>query len=103
VALASFGRCEPELLRALSEKLRPLGFARSERVYFEERINIVTKARNPSSYRPPTIPPPTIPPPTGRVYFEERINIVTKARNPSSYRPPTSLLLQSLLLPSAWG
>ena len=38
-----FQSCESDLLRALSEKLRPDGFARAERIYYEERINIVTK------------------------------------------------------------
>ena len=38
-----FQSCEAELLRALSEKLQPIGFARGERIYFEPRINIVAK------------------------------------------------------------
>ena len=37
------GRCEPELLRALSERLQPVGYARGERIYYEDRLNIVTK------------------------------------------------------------
>jgi len=38
-----FRTCEPELLRALSERLYPLGFSRAEKVYYEERINIIAK------------------------------------------------------------
>jgi uncharacterized membrane protein YgcG len=38
-----FAACEPELLRSLSEKLVPLGYARAEKIYYEERINIVSK------------------------------------------------------------
>ena len=38
-----FRSCEADMLRSLSEKLRPFGFARSERIYYEPRINIVTK------------------------------------------------------------
>lgn len=38
-----FSACEPELLRSLSERLQPLGFARAEKIYYEERINIVSK------------------------------------------------------------
>ena len=38
-----FKACEAELLRSLSEKLKPIGFARGEKIYYEERINIVTK------------------------------------------------------------
>ena len=38
-----FAACEAELLRSLSEKLKPIGFARGEKIYYEERINIVSK------------------------------------------------------------
>ena len=38
-----FTACEADMLRALSERLRALGFARSDQIYYEERINIVTK------------------------------------------------------------
>jgi len=38
-----FAECETELMRALSEKLQPLGFARGEKIFYSERLNIVTK------------------------------------------------------------